>query len=328
LSYSESAILKSGAKTDLSSLDENSISSFGSTATLRPLPSFEKPLDPKANLAPDSPLRAHLRLKFAENSGTTRMVERDHHGPLLVQKPLYPEGRGVCQAVVIHPPGGVVAGDELGIRVHVGPSAHAQITSPGATKWYKSTGRSARQHVHLHVEAGGALEWMPQETIFFNNAKVMLDHQVVLEKDSVYMGCEILCFGRTAFGESFDSGEVRQRTSIRREGKLAWFEQLRLGGGSRAMNGRLALAGRTVYATFIMSGKPLPAQAIDLVREEAARIGGESGQVGISQFKSLLVARFLGDSSEVARHVMLSVWRTVRPAMLGRPAIVPRSWNT
>ncbi|SEM84104.1 urease accessory protein [Nitrosospira multiformis] len=328
MSYSGSASLKSGAKTHLSSLDENSTPSSGSIATLCPLPSSGRPLDPKVNLAPDSPLRAHLRLKFAESSGITRMVERDHHGPLLVQKPLYPEGYEVCQAVVIHPPGGVVAGDELGIQVHVGPSAHAQITSPGATKWYKSTGRTARQHVYLQAEAGGVLEWMPQETIFFNNARVMLDHQVELEKDSVYMSCEILCFGRTAFGESFNSGEIKQHTSIRQEGKLVWFEKLRLEGGSKAMNGRLALAGRTVCATFIMSGKPLPAQAIDLVREEAARIGGESGQVGISQFKSLLVARFLGDSSEVARHVMLCIWRAVRPITLGRPAIVPRSWNT
>lgn len=328
MDYCGSTALKSGAKTHPDSCDEDSISSPASIAALHQLPAPDNPLDLKMNQAPDPASRARLWLKFAENSGTTRMVEQDHHGPLVVQKPLYPEGRGVCQAVVMHPPGGVVAGDELEIRVHAGPSAHGQITSPGATKWYKSTGRAARQDVHLHVEAGGALEWMPQETIFFNNAKVMLDHQVVLEKDSVYMGCEILCFGRTAFGESFDSGEIKQHTSIRQEGKLVWFEKLRLEGGSKAMNGRLALAGRTVCATFIMSGKPLPAQAIDLVREEAARIGGESGQVGISQFKSLLVSRFLGDSSEVARHVMLCVWRAVRPITLGRPAIVPRSWNT
>jgi len=118
LDYSGSTALKSGAKTHPGSCDEDSISSPASIAALHRLSAPDNPLDLKMNQTPDSASRARLWLKFAENSGTTRMVERDHHGPLVVQKPLYPEGHGVCQAVVMHPPGGVVAGDELEIRVH------------------------------------------------------------------------------------------------------------------------------------------------------------------------------------------------------------------
>ncbi|HEU4855159.1 MAG TPA: urease accessory protein UreD [Nitrosospira sp.] len=276
----------------------------------------------------NAPLRASLSLKFAEDGGTTRLMERDHFGPLLVQKPLYPEGREVCQVVIIHPPGGVVGGDELEITARVGASALAQITTPGAAKWYKANGHVSRQDIRLHVGACGSLEWAPQETIFFDNADVVLDHQVMLEKEAVYIGCEILCFGRTASGESFTSGQIRQRTSIRRDGKLIWFEQLRLLGGSPAMKGSLALSGRTVCATLISTGKAVPGTLIDSAREEADKIANGAGQVGVSQLKSVVVARYLGDSSETARRIMLHIWGLLRPAMLGRPAIVPRIWNT
>ncbi|HEU4855533.1 MAG TPA: urease accessory protein UreD [Nitrosospira sp.] len=276
----------------------------------------------------DVPLQARLSLKFAEDNGTTRLVEQDHFGPLLVQKPLYPEGREVCQAVIIHPPGGVVGGDKLDITARIDASARAQITTPGAAKWYKSNGHVSHQDIKLYVGSGGSLEWVPQETIFFDNADVVLDHEVILEKEAAYIGCEILCFGRTASGESFNGGQIRQRTSIRSDGKLIWFEQLRLLGGGPAMKGVLALSGKTVCATLISTGKAVPGQLIDSAREGAAKIANGTGHVGASQLKSVVVARYLGDSSETARRIMLHVWGLLRPAMIGRPAIVPRMWNT
>ncbi len=275
-----------------------------------------------------TPLRARLALGFAQDRGTTRLVGRDHFGPLLVQKPFYPEGPEACHVVIIHPPGGVVGGDQLEIAARVGASANAQITTPGAGKWYKANGHVSHQTVRLHVGRGGSLEWVPQEVIFFDNADVVLEHQVSLEKDAAYVGCEILCFGRTASGESFSGGQIRQRTSIRRDGKLIWLEQIRLRGGGPAMKGPLALSGRTVCATLILTGKTIPGSLMDLAREGVDRIADGAGQAGISQLKSVVVARYLGDSSETARNVMLHVWGIFRPALLGRPAMMPRMWNT
>lgn len=277
---------------------------------------------------PYTPMQARLSLGFAEDGGVTRLTDRNHFGPLLVQKPLYPEGREVCQVVIVHPPGGVVGGDELEITAKAGASAKAQITTPGAAKWYKANGHVSRQNIRLEVGAGGVLEWVPQETIFFDDVNVVLDHQVLLEKDAGYIGCEILCFGRTASGESFTKGQIAQRISIRRDDKLIWFEQLRLAGGSPAMKSALILAGNTVCATLIAVGKAVPAAVLDAAREGAGAIANGTGHLGISQLKSIVVARYLGDSSETARHVMLHVWGLLRPAMLGRPAMVPRMWNT
>ncbi|SDX05216.1 urease accessory protein [Nitrosomonas oligotropha] len=274
------------------------------------------------------PLQARLSLKFAAIDDTTRLVERDHFGPLLVQKTLYPEGRKVCHAVIIHPPGGIVGGDQLEITADAEAFAKVQITTPGAAKWYKANGHTSRQKIRIRVKKGASLEWVPQETIFYNHTDVSVDHQIILEDDAVYIGCEILCFGRTAFGERFSDGQIKQRTSIQRNGKIIWLEQIRLRGEDAAMNGPLALSGKTVCATLLLTGKTIPQPLLDLVREEAEKTANGAGQVGISQLKAVTVARYLGDSSEVARHVMLRIWGLLRPELTGCAAIVPRMWST
>lgn len=271
---------------------------------------------------------ARLSLGFADDDNTTRLIERSHFGPLRVQKPLYPEGPQICHAIVVHPPGGVVGGDQLAISAVVHERAQAFITTPGAAKWYKANGQISRQHVRLDVAANASMEWLPQETIFFNHAQVQLHQDITLGTDASYIGCDILCFGRTASGESFDAGRITQNTSIRRDGKLIWFEQGALEGGSATMRSPLGLGGKTVCATLVAAGKPVPASLLGSIREEAAALLHEGAGFGISQLKSVFVARYLGDSSENAKELMTHVWKKLRPQLLGREAVVPRVWNT
>jgi urease accessory protein len=272
--------------------------------------------------------QARLSLGFTDDAGTTRMTERSHFGPLRVQKPLYPESPAVCHAIVVHPPGGVVGGDELQIAARVGDNAHAFITTPGAAKWYKANGRISKQDIRLEAGAGASLEWLPQETIFFNAAHVQLEHAVSLGAEASYIGCEILCLGRAASGESFSTGRIAQSTSIRRQGKLIWFEQGALLGGSPSMQSMLGMAGKTVCATLIAVGKVAPATLVHAIREQASTVTNKLDSFGVTQLKSILVARYLGDSSETAKQLMTGVWQQLRPALLGREAIVPRIWNT
>lgn len=271
---------------------------------------------------------ARLSLGFANDRGTTRLVERSHHGPLLVQKPLYPEGPAVCHAILIHPPGGVVGGDQLSISTRVEDTAAAFITTPGAAKWYKANGKLSRQVIELEVGKNAALEWLPQETIFFNAAQVHLEQNVKLAADANYIGAEILCFGRTASGECFNQGKITQRTQIRRADKLIWFEQGALAGGSDAMKSPLALAGYTVSATLIAVGQALSASAMQALRDETSLIASDQGKVGATQMKQVCVLRFLGNSSEVAKQVVTCAWRHLRPLLLRREAIAPRIWHT
>ena len=281
------------------------------------------------------PWQARLTLGFADDGGTTRLVERSHFGPLRVQKALYPEGPRICHAIVVHPPGGVVGGDRLTLGIHIGQDAHALIATPGAAKWYKANQRVSSQHVSLTVAPGAALEYLPQETLFFDQAEVELTHEVELGLDARYIGCEILCFGRTASGESFNTGKVSQQTSIRQNGKLIWWEQGQLLGASSAgshMNSALGLRGKTVSATLSAAGwqGTLPAALLQAMREEVGAICAEDedSAFGISAVKSVLLARYLGNSSQSARRAMLCVWRHLRPELMGCEAVVPRIWNT
>jgi urease accessory protein len=275
---------------------------------------------------------ARLTLAFADDAGTTRLVERTHFGPLRVQKPLYPEGGAVCHAIVVHPPGGIVGGDGLAVTAHVGPAARAFLTSPGAAKWYKANGKVSRQRVTLTAGEGASVEWLPQESIFFDRAAVELEHSVELAAGASYIGCEIVCLGRRASGESFNSGTIRQRTEIRRAGKLLWWEQGLLAGGGAKLRSPLGMGGYTVCATLIAvtGGAPLVAAELAQLRTGCAALAAaESGAVfGATQMKTLIVVRYLGHDSEVARRVMLAAWQRLRPAMLGRPAPLLRIWHT
>ncbi|HEY8099592.1 MAG TPA: urease accessory protein UreD [Burkholderiaceae bacterium] len=272
--------------------------------------------------------QARLSLGFADDVGTTRLIERTHFGPLRVQKPLYPEGPEVCHTIVVHPPGGVVGGDELTINAHIGTQACAFITTPGAAKWYKAHGHVSRQDIQLDIADHASLEWLPQETIFFDESHVQLNNEISLGKDATYIGCEILCFGRTASGESFKSGKITQRNAIRREGKLIWFEQGAILGGTTSMTSPLALAGNTVCATLIAVGKTLPPSLINMMREAAATVTNQIEAFGVTQMKSVVVVRYLGNSSEVARQLITQAWQQLRPELLGREGVVPRIWNT
>lgn len=273
-------------------------------------------------------LLATLTLGFERDHETTRLMQRDHFGPLRVQKPLYPEDPSVCHAILVHPPGGVVSGDELRINARVGDHAHAFLSTPGAAKWYRANGHVSNQFLQMEAGEHAALEWLPQETILFNGADVVFNSTVNLHTNASYIGCDILCFGRTASGERFDQGRVRQRLRILRDGKPLWLEQGSLIGGSKQMRSPLGLAGYTVCANLIAIGRQQPAALLQAVREQTQAVAGDIGIVGATQMKSVLMVRYLGDSSEVARQVMLEAWQLLRPALLGQPAVIPRIWNT
>jgi urease accessory protein len=278
----------------------------------------------EARHAPD---QARLTLGFTDDGGVTRLTRRQHFGPLRVQKPLYPEHASVCHAIIVHPPGGIVGGDQLDISAEVGTGAHALLTTPGAGKWYRGHGRQSQQSVRLQAQAGATLEWLPQETIFFDAADVRMSHEVELAADAAYIGAEILCFGRTASGEVFQRGSVAQRTSIRRGGKLVWFEQGHLQAEQGAMSGPLALDGQTVCATLVAVGDGMDNALLSRLRQHLGELGLE-GRTGATLMKQVLVARYMGQSSLVARQWLHAAWHVLRPPLLAREAAIPRIWNT
>lgn len=267
---------------------------------------------------------AALDLRYERRAQRTVLAARAHHGPLRVQRPLYQEGEGVCQTVVIHPPGGIVGGDRLAIAVGVAPGAHALLTTPGAGKWYRSVGPEASQHVTLSVEADAALEWMPLETIVFDGARVDQHLRVDLVEGARYVGWEITCFGRTASGERFTSGRLRQRTEVYQSMRPVFIEHADIKGGSRLLNSKAGLAGCTVSALMLAAGVDASRDLIAALRVVPAR---KDELTGITTLPRVTIARYLGHSAHAARDWFTDLWRVLRPAMLQREGMPPRIWS-
>jgi urease accessory protein len=270
---------------------------------------------------------ATLKLEFSAGPGRTTLTHREHYGPLRVQKPLYPEGGRICHAVIVHPPGGIAGGDRLHIDVNVRDGAHALITTPGATKWYKANGRNSAQDVAIRAGAGALLEWLPQETIVYNEADTFNTTAVELESDALYLGWEVLCLGRTASGESFDAGRHRQRFTIRQDNALLWNEQGALGGGSQALSSPAGFAEATVCGTLLAAGRPVSQQLLDEARAAIAQ-RADIARLAVTRLPNLLAARYLGSSSEEAKHAFTTLWSVLRPALAGHAAVAPRLWST
>ena len=269
----------------------------------------------------DEGWQAGLRLGFRAGPRRTVLAERQRHGPLAVQRAFYPEGE-VCHVYLLHPPGGVVGGDSLAIDVQVGAGAKALVTTPGATKFYRSAGPRARQTQVITLQDEARLEWLPQENIFFPGAEVELDTRVELEGDARLALWEIQCLGRPVISERFDSGHVDSRLSVSRNGEPVLLERLRVDPDNRS---RLSLmAGLSVGGTLLIShaGEPEVEACRDLLFADGP------DYAGATLIEDILVVRYLGDSTERARRLFTNIWQKLRATTLGNPPGVPRIWAT
>lgn len=267
---------------------------------------------------------ARLELEFERRGERSVLAGRRHDGPLVVQKPHYPEGEGICHAIIVHPPGGIAGGDELELRADLGADSSALLTTPGATKWYRSAGAWARQRIIFNVAGAASLEWLPQETIVFDGARADARLDVELNGNGAFIGWEILCLGRTGSAERFSRGEWRSRTAIKRDGKPLWFERARLAGNDRALEAPAVMAGEPVVATMLAASDKLTPTLLAACRA----IVPLRGQGAITLLPGLLVGRYLGGSSEAAKFYFTKLWQAIRPAVIGRTAVEPRIWRT
>jgi urease accessory protein len=270
--------------------------------------------------------QARLELGYAtQTADRTVLVHRRHSGPLLVQKPFYPEGARVCHSILVHPPGGIAGGDRLELYIAAEAGAHAVITTPGAAKWYRSTGNTAEQRCELSLARDAMLEWLPQPSIVFDGARARQTHSVSLQPNARYIGWDIVCFGRVARGERFDTGEFRVRTEIVREDGRLWSDCARICGGGPLLSSPVGLSGYPVTGLFLAGGVEIGRDLIDRCRQVAT---SAPSRCGVTSLPAILAARFVGESTEAAWSYFTSLWEIVRPVLMGRPACPPRIWQT
>ncbi|MEJ2317458.1 MAG: urease accessory protein UreD [Gammaproteobacteria bacterium] len=261
---------------------------------------------------------ASLELGFEQRSGRTVLKHRRQRGPLAVQRTFHPEG-DTCHLYLLHPPGGVAGGDRLTIEIGLSPQTSALVTTPGATKFYNTTGPTAQQVQHFSLDAG-CLEWLPQENIFFPDAAVELKTEVDLHGDARYIGWELNCLGRPVIGERFEKGRALFSTRLRRDGRPLLIDRLAVDGAS--LSGLATLRDQPVIATFVATG------ADKAILERARDISHQSTSTGLTLLGDVLVCRYLGDSTEQARKLFVAIWQAIRPMLIGKEAVLPRIWAT
>lgn len=253
---------------------------------------------------------------------STRLRHR-HDGPLRIQKALYPEGASPCHAVIVHPPGGIAGGDRLDVCINSRPGSHGLVTTPSAAKWYGSEAdHPAFQSVQIVLD--GALEWLPQETIVFNRAEVRSDILVRAGSNASMIGWDHLIFGRQASGESFQQGGFRQSLRIEIAGRVVWHDRLVLQGRDALFESPIGLQG---HHAFAMLWALLPAAAHWTESAmEALRVDSPAVAWTVLH-ERLLVGRLLAKPLEL-KPLMVRAWTSLRPQVIGKPAVAPRLWAT
>jgi urease accessory protein len=267
---------------------------------------------------------ARLALAFARHGDRTVLVQRAHAGPLHVQKALYPEGPRVCHAIVLHPPAGIAGGDSLEIDVDAQAGSHVLLTTPGATKWYRTNGAEATQRVRLRVAAGGIVEWLPQESIVFDGARAQMALDVTLAADAAFVGMEVICLGRTASGERFARGALAVASDVQRDGALLWRERGRVHGSDPLLDSPVGFAGQPVAGTLLVASMQLDPALRDACRERVPT----AGRGAVTLTSGMLIARYLGPACEPGRAWLAGIWSCVRQAVTGSAPMAPRIWST
>ena len=272
--------------------------------------------------------RADLKLDYTLESQRT-VARYLHQGPLRILQSLYPEGDQICHNVLVHPPGGLVGGDTLDIQVNVAEGAHALISTPSATRFYKSGGQAALQQVTATLAPGARLEWLPLEAIAYNDCEATNRAIFNLAPTAELMAWDVTALGLPSSDMAVTKGHFQQHLEI----PGVWLERGNLrGDDTRWLNSPLGLAGQKCLASLVFaSGNNIEpqraAQALEAAREvlEAHPLRLQAGIT--CAHPQVIVLRVMSPLVEPSMDLLKHVWAAWRHTLWALPSTPPRIWS-
>jgi urease accessory protein len=274
------------------------------------------------------PWQANLKLDYRFDSPRT-VLRHDHDGPLRIFKSLYPEGDAVCHNVIVHPPGGLVGGDELAIAVSVGTGAHAFISTPGATRFYSSDELVAAQRVRLSLAPGSRLEWLPLEAIAYPGCRAVNHLSATLAPGAELLAWDVTALGLPMAEQAFHTGCFSQRLEI----PGLWLEQARIDAAdTRLLNAPLGLGGKRCLGTLFLAcatplGRDRQERLLETVRTATA-IVPEGLAIGATcPNPNMLVLRAMAPLVEPLMAALQMAWAALRTEAWAIDAPTPRIWQ-
>ena len=283
---------------------------------------------------------ASLALEFYHSSYGTQLVKTTRKGPLSVQKAFYPEGQECAHIYLLHPPAGIVSGDTLTINVHVNPSAHVLVTTPGANRFYRARDNQLigcpeqKQSTVFQVNSKAICENFPQETIVYEGACGFNTVDVSLEASSIYLGWDITCLGLPSSNQPFAEGEYTQLNRMYCDDKLIYHDRIAIKPNNQLLHHSAGLASFSVFGTFLIFAEQLrdhhQAKAIALVNELREIIETQKAEkfISVTQMKGLIVIRYLGEQATQCKRLFILLWQCIRPQLIDCLGIEPRVWHT
>lgn len=281
------------------------------------------------------------RLAPAAHDGEATTVGHAlHSGPLRVLRSLYPEGPHICHQVLVHPPGGIAGGDRLALTLKLAAGSHALLTTPGATRFYRSAGDEAEQTLDAQVTDGARLEWLPLETLLHDGVRARNRLRFGLAAGAEMIGWDCLALGLPASKLAFERGRFEQRIEVAGDdGSPVWLERGLIDFDAphaeltrRRLASPLGWAGCGVLTTlWFASGRAIDdarrESLVDAAREAFAtddplRWGCTSPN------PQTVVVRGLGLRVEPLMRMAVQVWAAWRRAGWQLDASTPRVWRT
>lgn len=266
--------------------------------------------------------QAKLELEISCRVDKSVVSHSKQKGPLTIQSAFYPEG-DVCHLYLLHPPAGIVGGDRLQLNITSKDKGAVLITTPGATKFYRSDGALAEQHQDFTILDGSSLEWLPQETIYFPSANAKLSTTIHLEGTANYIGWEIHCLGLPANKKDFGDGRAQLEFSLFRDNQPLLIESMKISEAKKQYQTAF-LQNQPIVGSLVATGAD--EKLVDVLREKVS--SSENGIWGVTLLDDILVLRYLGRSTNEARELFIEAWKLIRPHTLGRDVTEPRIWAT
>ena len=261
--------------------------------------------------------RGELVLALRRRGVSTVLSDLRQSGCLRARFPR-PASLDRLDAVLLNVGGGIAPGDSLDATIRLAPGARATVAAQAAERIYRAAPGSAPALVRttLDIAAGACLEWLPQDTILFDDSALDRRTDIVMAPCARYLGVEALVFGRAAMGETLRRVLLRDVVRLRRHGRLVLHDALRIDGDAGTLRHRATAGGAGAAGTLLLAAPDAEA-ARDPLR--AALAGFEAG---VSAFDGLLLARILAPDAAVLRRAMAAALRAVRD---GRT--LPRVWT-
>lgn len=282
---------------------------------------------------------ASLDLQLEYSAHGTQLTKTKRCGPLTIQKAFYPEGRDCAHLYLLHPPAGIVSGDELQVNIDVQENAHTLVTTPGANRFYRartdlSIGDPKQSQItHINLADGAKCEHFPLETLVYNQANGVNNVAVRLHPNSVYCGWDMTCLGLPSSSEHFTDGLFTQLNTLHIDDVLMYHDKVVIEPASKIQQHAAGLANNTVFGTFLAYAplaKVSQAQRAELIEKLRAVVEAHSASalMSITDIRQILVMRYLGQQAHQCKSLFIELWKLVRPLYIEKQGVQPRIWFT